>query len=168
MTRSKDKVVSDAMEEIYNYLDGQDDCQYSVGELMEWISGEKLSPTTLVVSSVSLSLSCFYRPLATRFSSHSVTCEPGGKYAGHVIPASRTGSDIAKCILHHLEDNVVDVNELEAIGCMVQQQIQIGKMALSATYSGSYAYFTPTSYHSNIYLNIWTLRQWDQRHFLEK
>lgn len=31
--------VSEAMEEIYNYLDGKDDCQYSQDKLMEQISG---------------------------------------------------------------------------------------------------------------------------------
>ncbi|GBN33036.1 hypothetical protein AVEN_273778-1 [Araneus ventricosus] len=44
-------------------------------------------------------------------------------------------------------------------------------MALSATKSlkfsfrcsGSYAYFTSTSYHLNIYLNIWTERRRDQQ-----
>ncbi|GBL85642.1 hypothetical protein AVEN_193108-1 [Araneus ventricosus] len=43
----------------------------------------------------------------------SVIREPGGQYVGHVIPASGTGSDIAKC----MDDNDVDINELEAIGC---------------------------------------------------
>ncbi|GBM60040.1 hypothetical protein AVEN_147602-1 [Araneus ventricosus] len=34
------------MEKIYTYLDGRDDCQYSVNELMQQISGEKPSPAT--------------------------------------------------------------------------------------------------------------------------
>ncbi|GBO45447.1 hypothetical protein AVEN_72398-1 [Araneus ventricosus] len=34
-----------------------------------------------------------------------------------VTPVSGTGSDIVKCILKYLEDNDVDINELEAIGC---------------------------------------------------
>ncbi|GBM34940.1 hypothetical protein AVEN_41479-1 [Araneus ventricosus] len=43
--------------------------------------------------------------------------EPGAQCVGHVTPASGTGSDIAKCILKNLEDNNVDNNELEVIGC---------------------------------------------------
>ncbi|GBL87561.1 hypothetical protein AVEN_165169-1 [Araneus ventricosus] len=47
----------------------------------------------------------------------SVIREPGGQYIGHVTPASGIGSDIAKCILKYLEENNVNINELEAIGC---------------------------------------------------
>ncbi|GBM81935.1 hypothetical protein AVEN_4089-1 [Araneus ventricosus] len=43
--------------------------------------------------------------------------EPGGQYVGHVTPASGICSDIAKCNLKYLEDYVVGINELEAIGC---------------------------------------------------
>ncbi|GBM98033.1 hypothetical protein AVEN_124572-1, partial [Araneus ventricosus] len=43
--------------------------------------------------------------------------EPGGQYVGHVTPPSGTVSDVVKCILKYLEDNDVDINELEAIGC---------------------------------------------------
>ncbi|GBN66540.1 hypothetical protein AVEN_39446-1, partial [Araneus ventricosus] len=34
-----------------------------------------------------------------------------------VTPPSGTVSDVVKCILKYLEDNDVDINELEAIGC---------------------------------------------------
>ncbi|GBM97852.1 hypothetical protein AVEN_148150-1 [Araneus ventricosus] len=44
--RSEDKVVSDAVEEIYSYLEGKDGYQYSPDELMEQISGEKLTSVT--------------------------------------------------------------------------------------------------------------------------
>ncbi|GBO12848.1 hypothetical protein AVEN_219932-1 [Araneus ventricosus] len=43
--------------------------------------------------------------------------KPGGQYAGHVTPASETGSDIAKSIHKYLEDNNVAINELESVGC---------------------------------------------------
>ncbi|GBM59975.1 hypothetical protein AVEN_245575-1 [Araneus ventricosus] len=33
------------MEEIYSYLDGKDDCQYSAEELMEKIFGKKPTPS---------------------------------------------------------------------------------------------------------------------------
>ncbi|GBN38385.1 hypothetical protein AVEN_204785-1, partial [Araneus ventricosus] len=46
----------------------------------------------------------------------SVIREPGGKYVGHVTPASGTGCDIFKYILKYLEDNDVDINEQESIG----------------------------------------------------
>ncbi|GBN55952.1 hypothetical protein AVEN_104928-1 [Araneus ventricosus] len=45
----------------------------------------------------------------------SVLHEPGGQYVDHVTPASRTGSDITKCILKYLDDNDVYINELESI-----------------------------------------------------
>lgn len=47
----------------------------------------------------------------------SMIQEPGGQYVGHVTPASGTGSEIAKCVLKYLEENDIDINELEAIGC---------------------------------------------------
>ncbi|GBO44430.1 hypothetical protein AVEN_198781-1 [Araneus ventricosus] len=47
----------------------------------------------------------------------SVIREPSGRYVRHVTPASGTGSDIAKSIRKCMEDNDVDINELEAIGC---------------------------------------------------
>ncbi|GBM49343.1 hypothetical protein AVEN_148672-1 [Araneus ventricosus] len=43
--------------------------------------------------------------------------ERGRQYVCHVTPASGTDSDIAKCILKYLQDNYVDINELESIGC---------------------------------------------------
>ncbi|GBO00112.1 hypothetical protein AVEN_101390-1, partial [Araneus ventricosus] len=49
-------------------------------------------------------------------SSISLIREPGGKYVGHITPASGTDSDIAKCILKYLEDNDADINKLESIG----------------------------------------------------
>ncbi|GBL91809.1 hypothetical protein AVEN_172735-1 [Araneus ventricosus] len=106
----------------------------------------------------------------------SVIREPGGQYVGHVTPANGTGSDITKCILKYVEDNDVDINELEATGCdgtatntgWKNGVIATQSLKFSARCSVSYAYFTSTSYHSNIHLNIWTERQWDQSHFLGK
>ncbi|GBN75239.1 hypothetical protein AVEN_248443-1 [Araneus ventricosus] len=43
------------------------------------------------------------------------------------------GSDIDKCILKYLEDNDVDINELEGVGCDGSATNTDGKVMLSAT-----------------------------------